>query len=229
MGVGPDAVALLLGGNLGEILFTVGSSAISAHPPLNARQILFVNLMTDLLPALTVASRTPRGLSVESLAREGPESSLGTALTDEVTRRAIATALGTTSGWLAARFTGTAGRASTVAVASLVASQLAQTAMASRGDPYVLGAVGLSFAALVGTVQTPGVSHFFGSRPLGPVGWGTVLGAAAAASAIGAIPTKWLPDATRGMERLRAAAARVASSVTASTAATRFAEADAKP
>ena len=101
--------------------------------------------------------------------------------------------------------------------------------MASRGDPYVLGAVGLSFAALVGTVQTPGVSHFFGSRPLGPVGWGTVLGAAVAASAIGAIPTKWLPDATRGMERLRAAAARVASAVTASTAATRSAEAEAKP
>ncbi len=224
-----DAVALLLGGNLGEILFTVGSSAISATPPLNARQLLFVNLMTDLLPALTVASRTPRGLSTESLASEGPESSLGTALTDEVTRRAIATALGTTGGWLAARFTGTAGRASTVAVASLVASQLAQTAMASHGDPYVLGAVGLSFAALVGTVQTPGISHFFGSRPLGPVGWTTVLGAAVAASAIGAVPTKWLPDATRGMERLRAAATRVASAVTTSTAATRLAEAGAKP
>ncbi len=224
-----DAVALLLGGNLGEILFTVGSSAISATPPLNARQLLFVNLMTDLLPALTVASRTPRGLSVESLAQEGPESSLGTALTDEVTRRAIATALGTTCGWLAARFTGTAGRASTVAVASLVASQLAQTAMASHGDPYVLGAVGLSFAALVGTVQTPGVSHFFGSRPLGPVGWSTVLGAAVAASAIGAVPTKWLPDATRGIQRLRAAATRVASAVTTSTAATRLAEAGAKP
>jgi cation-transporting P-type ATPase I len=223
-----DAVALLLGGNLGEILFTVGSSAISANPPLNARQLLFVNLMTDLLPALTVASRTPRGLSVESLAREGPESSLGTALTDDVTRRAIATALGTTGGWLAARFTGTAGRASSVAVASLVASQLAQTAMASHGDPYVLGAVGLSFAALVGTVQTPGVSHFFGSRPLGPVAWGTVLGAAAAATAIGAVPTKWLPDMTRGMERLRAASARLVSSAAAATAGARLAEAGAK-
>jgi cation-transporting P-type ATPase I len=221
-----DAVALLLGGNLGEILFTVGGSAISASPPLNARQLLFVNLMTDLLPALAVASRTPRRISVESLAREGPESSLGSALTDEVTRRAIATALGTTGGWLAARLTGTTGRASSVAVASLVASQLAQTAMASHGDPYVLGAVGLSFAALVGTVQTPGVSHFFGSRPLGPVAWSTVLGAAVAASAIGAVPTKWLPDLTRGMDRLRAAGARVAG---AATAGTRLAEAGAKP
>jgi cation-transporting ATPase I len=220
-----DAVALLLGGNLGEILFTVGSSAISASPPLNARQILFVNLMTDLLPALTVASRTPRGLSVESLAREGPESSLGTALTQEVTRRAIATALGTTGGWLAARFTGTKGRASSVAMASLVASQLAQTAVASRGDPYVLGAVGLSFAALVGTVQTPVVSHFFGSRPLGPVAWGTVLGASVVATAIGAMPTRWLPDLTRTVERLRAEGARIAN---AGAAGARLAEAGAK-
>jgi cation-transporting P-type ATPase I len=146
-----------------------------------------------------------------------------------VTRRTIATALGTAGGWLAARFTGTAGRASSVAVASLVASQLAQTAMASHGDPYVLAAVGLSFAALVGTVQTPGVSHFFGSRPLGPVAWSTVLGAAVAASAIGVVPTTWLPDLTQGMERLRAAGARVASAATAATAGTRLAEAGAKP
>src|SRR5215475_1549394 len=118
-----DAIALLLGGNLGEILFAVGSSAISARPALNARQILFVNLMTDLLPALTVASRAPRGVTLDALAEEGPETSLGTALTRDVARRAIATSLGTAVGWLTARFTGTPTRASTVAVASLVASQ----------------------------------------------------------------------------------------------------------
>ncbi|HEY3010506.1 MAG TPA: HAD-IC family P-type ATPase [Micromonosporaceae bacterium] len=200
-----DAVALLLGGNLGEILFAVGSSAISPSPPLNARQILFVNLMTDLLPALAVASRAPRGVSLEALAREGPESSLGTALTHHVAQRAVATALGTTAGWLAARLTGTAGRASSVAVASLVASQLAQTAVAGRGDPAVLGAVGLSAAALVATVQTPGVSHFFGSRPLGPVGWGTVFGAAVVAVVVGAAPAGRLPGLTQAVERLLAA------------------------
>jgi cation-transporting P-type ATPase I len=205
-----DAVALLLGGNLGEILFTVGSSALSARPPLNARQILFVNLMTDLLPSLTVASRKPRGVSVESLAREGPESSLGAALTQEVTRRALATASGTTGGWLAARFTGTAGRASSVAMASLVASQLAQTAVASRGDPAVLAAVSLSAATLVAAVQTPIVSQFFGSRPLGPVAWTTVLGAAVGAVAAARVPAAWLPDLTLGIDRLRTAGARLA-------------------
>src|SRR5262249_12306551 len=78
-----DAVALLLGGNLGEILFAVGSSTLSARPALNARQILFVNLMTDLLPALTVASREPRGLRPEVLADVGPETSLGSDLSHD--------------------------------------------------------------------------------------------------------------------------------------------------
>jgi cation-transporting P-type ATPase I len=200
-----DAVALLLGGNLGEIIFTVGSSAISTRPALNTRQILFVNLMTDLLPALTVASRVPRGISLESLAREGPESSLGATLTQEVVRRALATALGTTGGWLAARLTGTTGRASSVAMASLVASQLAQTAVASRGDPVVLAAVGLSTAVLVATVQTPGVSQFFGSRPLGPLAWSTVTGSAVAATAVAAMPATWLHRLSGAVQRLYAA------------------------
>jgi cation-transporting ATPase I len=204
-----DAVALLLGGNLGEILFTLGSSAISPRPPLNTRQILFVNLMTDLLPALTVASRKPRGVTPEQLAREGPESSLGTALTLDVARRAAATALATTGGWLVARATGTQARASSVAVASLVASQLAQTAVASRGDPAVLAAAGLSAAALVGTVQTPIVSQFFGSRPLGPLGWGIVLSAATGAAAMGAIPIQNLQGVKQFIERWSAAGARL--------------------
>ncbi|MEV1288602.1 HAD-IC family P-type ATPase [Micromonospora sp. NPDC049679] len=183
-----DALALLLGGNLGEIMFTLGTSLICARQPLNARQILFVNLLTDLLPAVTVAARPPRHVTPEELAHEGPDASLGGPLTRDVAQRAAATALVTTGAWLAARFTGTRGRASSVALASLVASQLAQTAVASRGDPLVLGATGVSMAALVGAVQTPIVSWFFGCRPLGPVGWGIVLAAAGAATAVAAIP-----------------------------------------
>ena len=114
----------------------------------------------------------------------------------------MATAIATTGGWLVARATGTTGRANSVAVASLVASQLAQTAAAARGDPAVLAAVGLSFAALVGTVQTPILSQFFGSRPLGPVGWGIVLGAATSAVAIGTMPLQRLQGFARVLNRL---------------------------
>ncbi|MDG6106299.1 HAD-IC family P-type ATPase [Dactylosporangium aurantiacum] len=193
-----ESLALLLGGNLGEILFTVGSSLLAATPPLNARQILFVNLMTDLLPAITVAARPPKHVTVERLIREGPEASLGETLIVDVARRAVATSAATTAAWLAARATGTATRASTVALASLVGAQLGQTALASGGDPVVLGAAGASAAALAGVVQTPGLSQFFGCRPMGPVGWGIVLAATTAGTAMGALrlPRRLLPGTT---------------------------------
>ncbi|WFE28634.1 HAD-IC family P-type ATPase [Solwaraspora sp. WMMD791] len=192
-----ESLALLLGGNLGEILFSVLSSLLSGQQALNPRQILFVNLMTDLLPAITVAARPPRGRTADELAREGPESSLGASLHREVARRAAATALATTGGWLAARFTGTPARASSVALASLVAAQLAQTAVAAKGDPMVLAAAGVSMGALFGVVQTPVVSHFFGCRPLGPVGWSIVGGSAAAGAALGLLPLERIDQLRR--------------------------------
>ena len=68
-----DSVALLVGGNLGEIGFTLGSALLSAKPPLNARQLLLVNLLTDLVPALALAARPPRNVTPEALMREGAQ------------------------------------------------------------------------------------------------------------------------------------------------------------
>jgi cation-transporting ATPase I len=149
-----------------------------------------VNLMTDLLPAIAVATRPPRNLTPEQLAREGPDASLGESLVRDVARRAVATTAAATGGWLVARVTGTRRRAGTVALASLVGAQLAQTAVAARGDPLVLATVAVSTAALVGVVQTPVVSTFFGSRPLGPIGWSIVAGASVAGAVLGAVPLR---------------------------------------
>ncbi|MFZ5850399.1 MAG: HAD-IC family P-type ATPase [Actinomycetota bacterium] len=172
-----DAVALLLGGNLGEIAFTLVTTLGSARPALNARQLLLVNLLTDLLPSMALAVRPPRGVTPAALLDEGPEASLGGALTRDVLVRAGSTATAATAGWLLARPTGTRGRAGTVALASLVGAQLAQTLAAARGDPLVTAAAVVSALALVGLVQNPWTSRFFGCRPLGPVGWGVAAGA----------------------------------------------------
>ena len=45
----------------------------------------------------------------------------------------------------------------------------------------MVGASVGSAAVLAAVIQTPGVSQFFGCRPLGPVGWSVGLSAAAAA------------------------------------------------
>ena len=53
------ALGLLLGGNAGELGLIVGTSVLGFTSPLNTRQILVVNLITDALPALSVALQQP--------------------------------------------------------------------------------------------------------------------------------------------------------------------------
>ena len=165
-----DAVSVLVGGNLGEIVFTLGAELLlPGGSPLNARQLLLVNLLTDLVPSMALAARPPAGTDPARLAREGPEASLGAALTRDVLVRGGLTATAAGLGWQAGRLTGvTRGRAGTVALVSLVGSQLGQTLAAGWRDPLVVGSTAVSAAVLAGVVQTPGLSHFFGCRPLGP-------------------------------------------------------------
>jgi cation-transporting ATPase I len=177
-----QAIAILVGGNLGEIGFTVLGATATGTSPLTARQLLLVNLFTDLAPAIAIALRPP-GEEAEQRLWEGPESSLGSALTDEITVRALATTLGAGAAWLIARLTGRAARARTVALAALVGTQLGQTLLVGGRSPAVLAASAGSMAVLAAVIQTPGVSHFFGCTPLGPAAWFLALGSATAATA----------------------------------------------
>jgi magnesium-transporting ATPase (P-type) len=178
-----EALGILVGGNLGEIGFTVLGSALTGQSPLSARQLLLVNLLTDMAPAMAIALRPPAAAAVGTLLAEGPETSLGAALTHDITQRAVTTAGAATAAWTAARLTGRAGRARTVALAALVGSQLGQTVAVGGASPAVIASSVGSAAALAAVIQTPGLSQFFGCTPLGPVGWG-IAGAAAAAATV---------------------------------------------
>ena len=73
---------------------------------------------------------------------------------------------------------------------ALVGAQLGQTLLSGNlSRPVVVTGVA-SAAALALVVQTPGLSHAFGCRPLGPVGWLTAAGASAAAT----VGAAYLPD-----------------------------------
>ncbi|MER5184295.1 HAD-IC family P-type ATPase [Streptomyces sp. NPDC002896] len=190
------ALGILLGGNLGEIAFTLATSLLTGRSALNARQLLLVNLLTDMLPAMAIAARPPAGRA-ERLLAEGPEASLGKALTRHIRLRATITAAAAGSAWIVARMTGTRARADTVALVALVASQLLQTLADAGRDPVVAGAALGSLAALVLVVAVPGLSQFFGSRPLGPAGW--TIGLAAAAGSV-LLPAAWQRVTARGLQ-----------------------------
>ncbi|MEU8332467.1 HAD-IC family P-type ATPase [Micromonospora sp. NPDC048839] len=182
------ALSILVGGNLGEIAFSVLTAAATGRSALTGRQLLLVNLLTDLAPALAIAVRPPASDRTDALLREGPDTALGESLTREIGLRAAATTLGATAGWTLARYTGRRQRAGTVALISLVGTQLGQTILAGGTSPAVLASTAASLGVLVVVVQTPGVSQFFGCTPLGPVGWtigaGSALGATFANGAL---------------------------------------------
>ena len=197
------AVAILVGGNLGEVGFTVLGTALGGTAPLNARQLLLVNLLTDMAPALAIAMREPPDRNPERLLHEGPDASLGDSLIREITVRAGATAAGATMAWGVGRMTGTPTRARTIALAGLVGTQLGQTVIAGGNSPLVLGATAVSVGALVAAIQTPGISQFFGCRPLGPVGWATAVNASVVATA-GSVAVPWaFEEAGRRISTLR--------------------------
>jgi cation-transporting ATPase I len=181
-----DAVAVLVGGNVGEIIFTVAGSVLTGLPPLNARQLLLVNLLTDAAPALAIAMRPPPHTTPERLLHEGPDLSLGAALDQAIAWRAGTTAAATGLAWALGSATGTRAHAGTVALVALTGAQLGQTLATGGRDPVVLAAGLGSAAVLAAVVQTPGLSHLFGCRPLGPSGWAiaTTCATAAAVSSV---------------------------------------------
>ncbi len=180
-----DAVAILLGGNAGEVAFTIAGTALAGRAPINTRQFLLVNMLTDLLPAMAIAlAATPTDPAArEDLLTSGAPS-LGGPLLRDIGIRGATTAAGALLAWQIGRLTGRGRRADTIALAALVGTQLGQTLVVGGRNPLVLATGVGSAVALFAVIQTPGVSQFFGCTPLGPVGWATATGSAAAATAL---------------------------------------------
>lgn len=182
------ALGLLLGGNLGELGLGVGASILGLASPLTTRQILAVNLITDVLPALAVALQRPEHRNLAELAREGA-SALETPLQREVARRGMATVMPTLASYLLALRSGGLPAARTVAFAGILATQLAQTLDAGRGEGglsrSVLAAVAGSASLFLATLALPSLRGFLGLALPSPLGWALIGGSALAAVLLG--------------------------------------------
>lgn len=184
------AVAVLLGGNAGEVAFAIIGSALTGSSPLNARQLLLVNMLTDALPATALAVSSLNEQAAAG-AGHGPDER---ALWRTVAVRGVTTASAAVGAWGLASVTGRQQRASTVALVSLVATQLGQTLLDSR-DPLVV-ATAVGSLGVMGTLITiPGISQLLGCTPIGPLGWAQALGTATVATAGAAVVPRLLSKA----------------------------------
>jgi hypothetical protein len=145
-----------------------------------------MNMLTDALPATAVAVSTPAGAS-HRVVHGIDERRLMRA----VAVRGAITGAAASAAWGMARLSpvpGRAQRAATVALITLVTTELAQTLVDSHAPLVLLTAAG-SFAAFAAMISLPGISQLLGCVPVGPLGWSQALGATGAAVlAIAAAP-----------------------------------------
>jgi magnesium-transporting ATPase (P-type) len=195
------ALGLLLGGNLGELTLVVAASVLGAATPLTVRQVLATNLITDALPALAVVTQQPRHRQLSALAREGA-AALDAPLRRDILRRALATAAPATAAYLIALRTGTLPQARTVAFASIVATQLAQTVglgwVEGTLTPSVMAAVGSSAGALLLLLAVPALRTFFEVAVPAPIGWALVGASGLVAPALNRLVGEWDEFRVRG-------------------------------
>lgn len=174
------SIGLVLGGNLGELGLVVGASVLGLASPLILRQALIVNAITDILPGLAIGLQQPETRRLAGLARERA-SALDQPLCNDIARRGIFTGGPSLAAYLAALATGGLPQARTVAFASVVGAQLAQTADMgwSEGNLSrpVVGAIAGSAGLLGLTLAVPSVRTFLGFAAPTPFGWALIVGA----------------------------------------------------
>jgi cation-transporting ATPase I len=176
----------------------VGAAVVGRGAVLGARQILAINLVTDVLPAVAVAVQPPLERDLQRIAREGTES-FDQRLRQAILRRGAATAVPALAAVLAAPLLGA--QAPVVAFGSIIITQLAQTL---RSDELqigtsrpVAGAVAASGGVLAASLALPPLRNFLG---LPPVGLRSVLliGAAAPSSLLLARALRRCPGSAPG-------------------------------
>ena len=183
------ALNFLLATNLSEILVTIGAIALGAARPLSAVQFLWINLMSDVVPALALAVEPPeRGVMLHE-PRDREASILSTRTLLGVGRDAALLAASTLGAYgVATARHGMGPQASTVAFAALTGCQLlhaltcrseTRSGLADlRQNPLMVGALGGTLGLQVASVTVPVLRQLLGTTPLGLSDWVVVTAGA---------------------------------------------------
>jgi Ca2+-transporting ATPase len=186
------AIRYLLATNLSEIIFMLVAAAAGRVHPLSPVQLLWINLLTDVLPALGLAMEPPAPDVMARPPRDACEPVISPAEFGTLARDASLIAGSAFAAQACAgRFGGSPQSKQTVGFSSLVAAQLFYAfACRSRSrsilaepnpspNPFFHGTLGASFAAQAAALFLPGFRNLFGPA-LSAANFGISLAAGAA-------------------------------------------------
>ncbi|NLB19078.1 MAG: HAD-IC family P-type ATPase, partial [Syntrophomonadaceae bacterium] len=196
-------IRYLLGGNIGEILTMFLASLMGMPLPLLPLQILWVNLVTDGLPAMALGLEPPEPGVMQRKPRPPKESIFSNGLGWHLLGRGAFIGLSTLFvlliGLAYSGVTGQAGLelARTMALTNLVIAQLlyvfdcrsekySPLKLGFFTNPFLLGAVGCSFTMHLLILYSPTLNRVFGTTPLEAWSWMVILAVAG-----GGILIKW--------------------------------------
>jgi P-type Ca2+ transporter type 2C len=168
------AIRYLLATNLSEIFVMLAAAAAGRAQPLSPIQLPWINLLTDVLPALGLATDAP---PPELMTRPPPHTGEPVVSGADFGKLVRDASLMAASAFIAqACAGGSYGRKQTVRFASLVAAQLfyafacrsaggsGSSAAALPPNPVFSGTLAISFAAQVAALFLPGFRNLFGPR-----------------------------------------------------------------
>ena len=182
-------IRYLLGSNIGEVLFMLAASLLGMPLPLTPIQILWVNLVTDGLPAIALGLEPPAPDVMQRPPRDREESIFAEGLGRSVVQRGVWIAAVSLLFFVAgAAWTGGEDLtiARTLSFTALVFSQLFYVfacrsdresvfALGFFGNRWLLAAVGISLVMQLGAVLLPPLQTVFQTTVLPPGAWAALL------------------------------------------------------
>jgi P-type Ca2+ transporter type 2C len=171
------AIHYILATNLSEVLLVSGAITGGLGPPLSSLQLLWINLVTDVFPALALAVEPPAPDTLERPPRNPREPLLNRKDARHIGVEASFMATGALGFYLygLSRY-GQGPQARALAFTNLTASQLlhawsSRTEYNKRGqggqtprNPYLSLAVGVGFALQAASLFVPGIRTLLGTR-----------------------------------------------------------------
>lgn len=176
------AIKYLVATNLSEILLVLGSIGAGIGQPLTPMQLLWINQISEVLPALALAQEPPEPDVLTQAPREPGAPIIGATDLGQLGLVSAIISAGPFAAYLTGRaLYGSGPRAGTIAFNSLTLAQLlhAITARSERHgvldrpgvppNPYLWAALLGSFAAQGLAAFIPGARNLLGSAPISPL------------------------------------------------------------